>query len=418
MLLTPFHKILYGPQRPWIEKELNNVIAGNTTVPAGIAVKRYSAVHTLPPLDKASLIYIHLIDQYENEALKHITEAVKQKDNEVDKTYVIGRASREIEELIKETAAMPVEDVSASGSVTAFVFNHLQLTLVNLFINLRLLYDDQHSAATDLVKTRHDVPLHNYPTTAEAIYLTLLDRQPPDPSPFYRTLTWYEDELKHVLLKAAEDQSEKEAQTHVASFITDLIHKAEEKPPVYPVSSIYPLIHHAENALFLIKLPAAFIANRPQNIQEAALCNEWVEGHKKDVMDSENNENSAADIMRAHNICAEIENELRPVSNRMGKMKLSAMRTWRREFMLLQQSAGEGWMMEGEKQTEDDTPIDFITYIKRHYVSREELADTLGISKKTLRKHLKGAKIGKMTLGKKNVLYNCKDVERFLKEDE
>jgi hypothetical protein len=80
MLLTPFHKILYGPQRPWIEKELNNVIAGSTAAPAEIAVKRYSAVRRPSPFDKASLIYICLIDQYENEALEHITEAVKQKD--------------------------------------------------------------------------------------------------------------------------------------------------------------------------------------------------------------------------------------------------------------------------------------------------------------------------------------------------
>jgi hypothetical protein len=150
---------------------------------------------------------------------------------------VIEGATREIEELIKETAAIPVEDASAPDSVTAFVFNHLQLTLVNLLINLRLLYDDlsgNHSAAADLVKARHGVSLHNYSAIAEAIYLTLLNRQPPAPSPFYCTAAWYEDKLKDMLLETAGEQSEKEAQTQIASFITDLVHKTGRESAVLP----------------------------------------------------------------------------------------------------------------------------------------------------------------------------------------
>jgi hypothetical protein len=186
MSLIPFHKILYGPQRPWIIEERTGITADNPAAHAKTAEKRYSAVRTSPPPDRASLNYTRLIDQYENEALRHIVKAVDQKDNEIDKIYLIERTDREIEELIKETGEIPIPDTSAHYPVTAFVFNNLRLTLVNLLINLRLRY---HGLCD--VETRHDVSLHNHPTTAEEIYLTLLDRQPPDPSPFYRTAAWY-----------------------------------------------------------------------------------------------------------------------------------------------------------------------------------------------------------------------------------
>lgn len=399
MAFSALQNILYGPWRPWIDEETENArIFLENDEKRSETITWLSEVSTPSAFNRITLAYSLIIDQAVEQMGRHEFALIEQSDGVIDRKYRFKTNSRKIKDLISETGRLQQKYASDTESATGFVLQYLILKLVNILADLGLRYPQL--VPDDQLKPGR-------------IYLELLDRELPSPSPYWRTTGWYEQALNNFLMRLEPGIDPTPQQVaEIIRLLTEMGTTMRDSEHKYELLEVQPILHHAENALFLIKMDAVFLHKNHSRIEDADYCREWVEGMKADMLQDRTDDLIARLCMlRVTDVW--LTNCMRPVDGLFSDVGHSDARLWGQELGALGISS-EIDPEHSEKANSKET-TDFITYFNKKFVHKQELESALGVNRKTLKSYLEDTNVRSLQLNA-NVWYVRADVEQFFED--
>lgn len=254
----------------------------------------------------------------------------------------------------------------------------------------------------------------------QSLYLNILDEPAPGQSIFTHTIAYRKQRLNEILLSDEPNNCLSELYAAVKSDIS----RPGENGSGDNVNqgSYRELMHHIENAVFLICMEAGFIKDSPQNITDASYCREWVLGIQEDFADESDIDESARimkDLWKAF-IC--FEATLPVVSKGSGSSEATALLTAikqvkQRPFAKKIENESFTYNPNTKKAgSKASHTSDFIKSFRARFITSAELEAALKVSKASVSRYIKDNNIRVFSPTRETKFLYREDIEAFLED--
>lgn len=414
--------ILYGTWRPWIKEGPEKFLDAREIRSRGTSdsyLRLYYDVETPDPEGRRSLTYDEYIANHLRKWHVSAVQSIDEVEGEEDRWYRYKVAKgdllsilRAIPDLRQYIQHHPEEK---ENPLSRFVLEVVSLRLANLLMDLEQRYPE-------LTEQFH---------SEEEIYLRLLDRRPPNPSPHQKAITWFREQSRKYLQELTDDEKDLseligQMRTVMQELYERLIVMSADDPDY---RSMTDLLNHLENALFLRKMKASFLDRHSERLAEHHFCSEWVQQMISDLITGEDDIPAHERLQQLDRVSAWFDRWLDYPYSGGREVPLSETGRWFLQVEQLADMARHDVLMTSDegiqyKTTPDSGLTDeeivnpFVDFFRSKYVHKQDVEAVMGIGNKTLTKYLDMAKneIEVLTL-KQNVWYDQNDLKQFLEEN-
>jgi hypothetical protein len=408
------YDILYGRCRPWIAEGLSSLQDGGAAdLPGGRVEEEQNGIAWWmqadfpPPVDQYSLAYRAAVDRGINRMFEDIVQAIGQKQCAADRTFLFTNRMKELEDLLRESQRLCQSGPMSRGIITPgtilFILMDVRQHLLKLMLELGLRYGHLSLA-------------HHY--TVARIYPELLNQPPPDAAPFWRSLQWFRHELCRRLkdFARASSQGEEHLPAGSPALVTaELGREAMAQPGRYTVSEVQQLLHHTENALFLIISGAAFIKDRPEELADARFCREWVRSTKRGLMKAQADQDMITELEQLNAFFDRLGDLLKPVLPYFPQHEHSVAFAWSKQWKEAAMRIDAPAPAVDNTGGAERNDTDFVDYFNRRFIHKKDLERALGVGSKTIAGYLEDGDMSIRELKlKSNSWYLREDLEQFL----
>lgn len=411
-------QLLYGSWRPWTREgatRFMEVQRDRRPVKKHSQPPLLSEVDTPEPEGRIARAYEKYIAEYLSKWYGSAIESIESRGETEDQKYHYAIVRGDLQNLLLDIPSIRqrirYHPEEKENPISKFVMEVVSLRLANLLLDLQKRY-----------------PAFNSQVYSEAdIYLELLDRRPPDPSPHWPTVIWHRQQSNHYLHKLATTEG---ADEPLISGITDVMDEIDNRlsgmgGETTDFRTLAALFHHLENALFLWKMETSFLERHPERLCEADFCREWVKQMITNLVAGEDDKAIHQRFQQLIGVRSWFDLHLSHHRSG-GEYPLSEAGRW---VLLVEQ------LMDSEKLsigTSEDEEVSygaagngaaeneisaFVKFFQETYVHKQEVEIAMGINHKTLKKYLDMAEkpIKRLRL-KQNVWYHEEDLKRFLEK--
>lgn len=183
-------QLLYGSWRPWIREGVTQFMAvrrNRQSVKMDSQPALLSEVATPEPEGRTAHAYDKYIEEYLSKWYASVIGPIESSSEAKDRKYRYAVAWGDLQSFLQDIPSIRqhirYHPEEKENPTSMFVLEVVSLRLANLLLDLQKRY-----------------PALNHQICSEAdIYLELLDRRPPDPSPHRPTVKWYSQQANRYL---------------------------------------------------------------------------------------------------------------------------------------------------------------------------------------------------------------------------
>lgn len=347
-----------------------------------------------PPFDRLSSFYEKVVTAEGCWLLTEVVYLQEHTPSEDDLIYRLTLALRKWGDYLRD-AARQINRQESGDELRRYVLRALQMQLMALICDLSVRFEN--------------LPLpETY--TPETIYPGLLDMPVPEQPALSRTPAWFGHSANKLIL--AKDSGER-----LTRMAERLVKRIEAEPAGSRRHEYLQILHHLENAFFLILFKAAYINRDKQKLANADYTREWMIKTRKQCITGKNYEELHENLNRAWETAA----RMRTLFPRQGHHNGEASEA--RMFMYEVESAEEKLLAATGTASlpvgggSGKTPR-FVQHIQDHFTTKEELKIAFNInSPKTLKDFLDKARPRYVEITPNIVLYYRGDIEKYMNEN-
>lgn len=400
MALSSFETLLEahtGVYAELTEEWSVNVDSKDSLVP----VESFVKTDMEKPFNSLTTWYYYLLEAERQWYLAIMDRKVTSLNDTVDKIYEVNLAIRHLVDVLKRTEGLLARH---TDEISEYVLGVVKKGCMQLILDMGLRYG----------KNMEEIEYYDVTT----IFTGVLNCRAPEPSPFYKTIAYWEHRLKELL-------EEREIVPELAELRKNILSEADRRRREGPnekldIEEYSKLIGHLENAVFLMEIRASFIEKTPEKLLDNHYCREWVQGIRRDFIGEENPDETAR-IFNNLLDTAEIFTRLlgkEEVGKEIAYGLVSEARSLLNAIKRIQdRQLEEGVSGDTEQRGDDRKTDDFVKSFNRRFISIDDFDSVFPGTRDATLRYIKKGNIRVAEISREVKFLYREDVEDFIQNN-